>query len=354
MISTANMTCHDITDFGNASFMESDSSSMLLAARQAFADQNHQQNKQSQHGTSTTLACLQRQRQQLEEQHLEMMRLEQQKMQILQLLSKINRVTNSSTSSNNDGIETISRSHQEDVMLNHQQRGVFGSFTNASLSHFTNSPSIQSQHHPDMQTAMTFSGNGIVNLRNSHGSSDSGANASTPRGLMTDDAEQKESQELAPYTVHQAGRWQQRFQELVDFKNEYGHCSVPSHWPQNSALAQWVKRQRSQFKLLKENKHSNMTQERQNLLDRLGFVWDSHSVFWEERFQELVEFTTQYGHPNVPTRYPPNQPLAVWCKCQRRQYKLHCDRDKRSNITTDRIHKLKSLGFNFFPRKSKV
>ena len=44
------------------------------------------------------------------------------------------------------------------------------------------------------------------------------------------------------YSMHQASRWEQRYRDLLAFRDEYGHCCVPSHWPQNAALAQQVLR----------------------------------------------------------------------------------------------------------------
>jgi hypothetical protein len=94
-------------------------------------------------------------------------------------------------------------------------------------------------------------------------------------------------------------------------KKEYEHCSVPTHWPQNQALAQWVKRQRSQSKLKKSGKHSNLSDTREKALKDLVFIWDAHSVFWEERLDELRAFQDEHGHANVPTKYARNQGLAV-------------------------------------------
>lgn len=114
-----------------------------------------------------------------------------------------------------------------------------------------------------------------------------------------------------------------------------------------------VKRQRSQWRLKQDGKHSNMTDERERALGELGFVWDSHSVFWEERLRELQDFVLRNGHARVPTRYAANPQLAIWCKCQRRQYKLLKNPGaQRSNITPERIEKLLALGFDFEPRKS--
>lgn len=199
-------------------------------------------------------------------------------------------------------------------------------------------------------SALSVLGTGIESLR-AHApfSSDTSSTTTTYKEATSPPTAMLSSH----YTLHQMGRWHQRFLELVAFKAQHGHSCVPSHWPQNPALAQWVKRQRSQYKLKEEGKHSNMTDAREKALNELGFVWDSHSIIWEERWQELKDFVEQYGHPNVPTRYDSNKQLALWCKCQRRQYKLFGAGDKRSNMTPERIAKLESLGFVFVPRKCK-
>eukprot|EP00934_Nitzschia_sp_Nitz4_P002021 Nitzschia sp. Nitz4//scaffold369_size34440//7903//8907//NITZ4_007839-RA/size34440-processed-gene-0.23-mRNA-1//-1//CDS//3329549356//2021//frame0 len=147
-------------------------------------------------------------------------------------------------------------------------------------------------------------------------------------------------------------QWNLRFDELLQFRKRHHHCCVPLQWPENPSLAHWIKRQRYQYRLKMEGRHSSMTQEREDALNRVGFVWDSHAVAWEERWNELRSFKEIYGHPNVPKKYPENPQLAVWVKCQRRQYKLFCQKGP-SNMTEGRIEKLKSIGFIFNPRLKK-
>ena len=147
--------------------------------------------------------------------------------------------------------------------------------------------------------------------------------------------------------------WHERFQALVRFYQKYGHAQVPNqHKDEDSSLSQWVKRQRHQHKLKKGGHHSSLTDEREELLESLGFVWDSHAFTWDERFAELCEFAALNGHCMVPTKFSENQPLAVWVKCQRRQFKLYCT-GRKSNITSDRIKMLASIGFIFNPRNLK-
>jgi len=152
--------------------------------------------------------------------------------------------------------------------------------------------------------------------------------------------------------VVQYGRWYDRYQDLVEFKEKYGHCFVPSHWPRNPPLAQWIKRQRHQFKRFREGKSSTITSARVDALNKMKFAWDPHSAFWEERLDELYCFRENFGHCNVPTKFPDNPQLAVWAKCQRRQFKLlRTHGPKRSNMTVDRISKLSRVGFVFNPRQ---
>mmetsp|Transcript_7507 Transcript_7507/g.13155 ORF Transcript_7507/g.13155 Transcript_7507/m.13155 type:complete len:701 (+) Transcript_7507:468-2570(+) len=174
--------------------------------------------------------------------------------------------------------------------------------------------------------------------------------------------------------------WQSRYKELQDFHRKHGHALVPMNWEENQTLAHWVKRQRHQYKVkhalrtgaissndttstsVKMTKTtttttgrvedgSSLTDQREAALQALGFVWDSHSAAWEERWNELADYERQHGHTNVPKNYAPNQKLSVWVKCQRRQYKL-MNQGKRSNMTPYRINKLRSLGFCFYPRRA--
>ena len=94
------------------------------------------------------------------------------------------------------------------------------------------------------------------------------------------------------FRAYQAENWTVKFEELIEFRNQYGHCLVPNAFPENAALAQWVKRQRYQFKLKQESKRSTMSDERVSALNEIGFIWDSHSAIWDERLSELINAST--------------------------------------------------------------
>ncbi|KAG7357344.1 helicase domain protein [Nitzschia inconspicua] len=147
------------------------------------------------------------------------------------------------------------------------------------------------------------------------------------------------------------GQWLQRFQELVEYKGRFGSCHVPHNWEHNVPLAQWVKRQRYQYTLREDGKHSTLTDDRKRALDDIGFVWSSHTAVWLERLDELRLFKEEFGHCNVPKNFHANKALAVWIKSQRRQYKLF-QRGKQGTMTEERVAKLNELGFVWDPRST--
>eukprot|EP00547_Thalassionema_nitzschioides_P006161 CAMPEP_0194217204 /NCGR_PEP_ID=MMETSP0156-20130528/20638_1 /TAXON_ID=33649 /ORGANISM="Thalassionema nitzschioides, Strain L26-B" /LENGTH=210 /DNA_ID=CAMNT_0038946181 /DNA_START=145 /DNA_END=777 /DNA_ORIENTATION=+ len=67
--------------------------------------------------------------------------------------------------------------------------------------------------------------------------------------------------------------WNKMLGELEDFKKKHGHCEVPSKFPENSALATWVSRQRAQHKLYRKNEANSMTESRIAALNKLDFKW---------------------------------------------------------------------------------
>jgi hypothetical protein len=137
--------------------------------------------------------------------------------------------------------------------------------------------------------------------------------------------------------------WDERFQELVDFKKSNGHTNVPQG---SGPLGNWVKTQRAQYSLLKEGKDSALTNEKCKKLESIGFVFKRRPARtpWNEQFQELVDFKKINGHTNVPQK---SGPLGNWVQTQRTQHPLFKE-GKYSTLTMARREKLESIGFGFY------
>jgi len=95
-----------------------------------------------------------------------------------------------------------------------------------------------------------------------------------------------------------------------------------------------------------------MLPERFELLENLGFVWDSHEVSWKEKLEELIEYKRTHGDCDVPYYYSLNPQLATWATRQRRQYTLY-KQNKKSGMTPKRIAILEDLGFKWNTKSTK-
>jgi hypothetical protein len=86
--------------------------------------------------------------------------------------------------------------------------------------------------------------------------------------------------------------FEERFKELVAFKEEYGHCRVK----RSHSLGEWVHNLRREYK-----KTGRLAvPERVDWLLELGFEFSVATVMsWEQRLEQLMDFRRKYGHVNV-------------------------------------------------------
>ena len=113
--------------------------------------------------------------------------------------------------------------------------------------------------------------------------------------------------------MQQERAWNDRYDELVEYKAEHNNCLVPERYPDNKALGTWVQTQRRQYRLRNEGKHSHLTEERIKLLEDLGFEWSPKGNSWDDRYDQLVEYKAEHNNCRVPTRIPQQGPREVGC-----------------------------------------
>jgi hypothetical protein len=130
--------------------------------------------------------------------------------------------------------------------------------------------------------------------------------------------------------------WSARYNELVQYKRDFGNCNVPKQCKAYPQLADWVLYQRRHFR---RNSLPDVCIKR---LNKIGFTWKfDKEDDWMERYNELVEFKQIHGHCNVPQTYQANIQLGKWVKRQRWFYK------NKEYITQHRIAKLNQIGFDW-------
>ncbi|MCM2535180.1 Helicase associated domain protein [Neobacillus pocheonensis] len=130
--------------------------------------------------------------------------------------------------------------------------------------------------------------------------------------------------------------WEIMYKELVTFKMEYGNCLVSRRV--NKTLANWVFDQRKNYK------KNNLSTERIEKFNAIGFIWDLHKENWESMYNLLVDFKKENGHYNVPLRYIKNKQLGEWVLSQRKHY-------KNKKLTEEQIQKLNNIGFVWYPKE---
>jgi hypothetical protein len=138
--------------------------------------------------------------------------------------------------------------------------------------------------------------------------------------------------------------WMVRFEQMREFKVQFGHCLVPSKYSANPKLGRWVKNQRTSYRLYQEGKPNPMTADRIRELDGINFDSGTSQTDWSVRFQQLCEFKEQFGHCLVPTKYSTDPKLGNWVSNQRSYYRLYQE-GKPSPMTADRSRALDGIGF---------
>jgi len=93
--------------------------------------------------------------------------------------------------------------------------------------------------------------------------------------LLTDERQKKLDEINFIWSVRSRTEWSDRYQELLIFRGREGHCCVPQHFASNKALGKWVSKQREQYQYHTKGTHSFMTQERIQLLNKIGFIWSA-------------------------------------------------------------------------------
>ncbi len=94
--------------------------------------------------------------------------------------------------------------------------------------------------------------------------------------------------------------WEQRFNELLNFKKKHGNCLVPVSYEENPQLANWVSTQRQEWKSYSAKRPSRLTDEKVSLLNNVGFVWEAQRGYRKRQSCEKAADTDK-------TRYESNE-----------------------------------------------
>ena len=119
--------------------------------------------------------------------------------------------------------------------------------------------------------------------------------------------------------------WEETFQELLKFKEKYGHAIVPKEYKENRRLALWTLKQRRAKRSKEMGESTSLDDERERRLVEVGFVFNTktpeimrqtvlqrYQDRWEENIKKLKKFKKRYGHVVVPRRWKEDLAFSSW------------------------------------------
>lgn len=125
--------------------------------------------------------------------------------------------------------------------------------------------------------------------------------------------------------------WDQHYERLKEYRDVNRHVCVPIA---AGVLGVWVAKQR-QLK-----RRGKLAANREERLNDLGFVWDTPSLEWNEKFEALQQWKAAVGDCRVPFNAGE---LGWWVNTQRQ-------RKRKGQLQPDREAKLNAIGFIWNPQ----
>jgi hypothetical protein len=153
--------------------------------------------------------------------------------------------------------------------------------------------------------------------------------------------------------------FQERFNDLLAFKEIHGHTNVPKRYPADPSLGQWVSHIRSAKNRSEIGSDSaasasfSLSEEHVQQLDGIGFKWqlEKPGKQFHEYFADLLEYKKNHGNVDVPTNFPEDPSLGHWVNRIRQSYRVISEGERPYNpLSEEQIEQLNSIGFKFTVR----
>ena len=133
-------------------------------------------------------------------------------------------------------------------------------------------------------------------------------------------------------------QWDFWYGLTLRYKDEFGNPNAPKIYAtvEGYLLGSWQGVQRNNYR-----KH-NLSPDRINQLENIGFKWDILEEQFEKGFQETLLYKESTGNPNTPNTYKTTEgfSLGTWQNNQRSNYKT-------GKISPERIERLENIGFKW-------
>lgn len=124
--------------------------------------------------------------------------------------------------------------------------------------------------------------------------------------------------------------WDDKLQQLINYKSEYGNVDVPQN--HHTGLGKWISKQ------IVSHNAGQLSSERFAILSDIGVIFNKRDERWNNRFIELLKYKAEHGTTDVPKSYPGG--LGAWVYTQKAT-------GKTGNISGERRTRLDEIGFGW-------
>ena len=138
--------------------------------------------------------------------------------------------------------------------------------------------------------------------------------------------------------------WARYYEAAKRYFEEKGNLDVEVKYvtKDHIPLGQWLTTLRIQEKAGARSRY--LTEERKEMLNAIGMIWNKVDYFWERNFAAAVEYYKEHGHLNVPVKYVNSSGIRLgrWLGNIR---DLHAGKKMRGNPPTEeQIARLNAIG----------
>jgi len=130
------------------------------------------------------------------------------------------------------------------------------------------------------------------------------------------------------------------YQLLVAYKKQHKSTNVPVKYKKDPKLGSWVHSQRCYYW------NEELSEERINHLESVGFMWNPQDVKWTAMYHKLVEYKKHHhGLTTVPQRYTEDLSLGKWVHYQKYAY-------SKGSLSEKRLKLLNAINFVWSAKKN--
>ncbi len=146
--------------------------------------------------------------------------------------------------------------------------------------------------------------------------------------------------------------WEKNFAAARKYYEDNGNLLMKALYTTEDGirLGSWLSNIRTAVSTGREAQYKLITQERKELLNSIGMIWDVKEFLWEEKYSVAKKYFEDHGHLDIPDNYvaEDGMRLGKWISYIRNQYNGKVA--GAGKLTRQQIDKLEAIGMTWRSR----